>query len=76
MSITYGHMSILLQGILPHDADCSVAQLFSISSAHSDSDKRDCIPQVQILLDEYSQRFAEPSSLPPHHDCDHKIPLV
>jgi hypothetical protein len=32
MSIPYGSRSVLLQGLLPDDSDCFVAQLFSISS--------------------------------------------
>jgi hypothetical protein len=35
MSIPYGSKSVLLQGLLFHDSDCSVAQLFSISSGPS-----------------------------------------
>lgn len=32
-------------------------------------------PQQQKLLMEYADLFEEPSTLPPHRDCDHTIPL-
>jgi hypothetical protein len=31
---------------------------------------------VQKLLQQFDQLFQEPSSLPPHRDCDHHIPLL
>jgi hypothetical protein len=56
--------------------DCSVVQLFSISSAADVAPTAPIHPQIQSLLDEFSQLFAEPSTLPPRRDCDHSIPLV
>ena len=32
-------------------------------------------PDIQSLLDQYEEVFAEPSQLPPKREVDHKIPL-
>jgi hypothetical protein len=32
-------------------------------------------PEIQKLLDQYSQIFSKPVELPPRRDCDHSIPL-
>jgi hypothetical protein len=46
-----------------------MVQLFSISSSDYVQEKHVIIPQVQLLLDEFSHLFAEPTSLPPWRDC-------
>lgn len=33
-------------------------------------------PEVQELIHEYQEVFAEPTGLPPKRQCDHRIPLV
>jgi hypothetical protein len=33
-------------------------------------------PEIQSLLDQFSELFAVPQGLPPRRQCDHKIPLI
>jgi hypothetical protein len=33
------------------------------------------IPELEQILQQYSEVFAEPTALPPHRQCDHQIPL-
>jgi hypothetical protein len=56
--------------------DYSVVQLLSISFAVDDPPTTRIHPQVQSLIDKFSQLYAEPSTLPPRSNCDHSIPLV
>lgn len=76
MAIPYGARSVLLQGLHSSETDCSAIQFFSISSATESASPPPIIPEVQALLTEFSNLFAEPSSLPPRRDCDHSIPLI
>lgn len=76
MSIPYGSSTILLQGIQSADTGCNSIKLFTITSDATTEPKHVLPPQVQELLDAFKDLFAEPSSLPPHRNCDHSIPLV
>ncbi|XP_021317789.1 uncharacterized protein LOC110435983 [Sorghum bicolor] len=76
MSISYGSGSVLLHGLGDVSENCSSVMVFSISSDAVDQPTHTVHPQVQSILDEFSQLFAEPSTLPPRRDCDHSIPLV
>ena len=76
MSISYGSGSVLLHGLGDVSENCSSVMVFSISSDAVDQPTHTVHPQVQSILDEFSQLFAEPSALPPRRDCDHSIPLV
>lgn len=76
MCIPYGPGSVLLHGIGNNSDDCSLVQLFGISFVAESLPVPPILPQVQSLLDEFSELFAEPSALPPRRDCDHSIPLV
>ncbi|XP_026445569.1 uncharacterized protein LOC113346219 [Papaver somniferum] len=48
-----------------------VGQFFSISATHLTHTP----PEITSLLQEYAYVFAEPSTLPPPRELDHKIPL-
>ena len=66
----------MLQGLLPGDAQCSMLQLFHISSSTQVAEEQVIIPEVRQLLDEFTHLFAEPTELLPWRDYDHTISLI
>ena len=42
----------------------------------SDSTSSELPPEISDMLQEYSQLFQDPDSLPPERFCDHHIPLM
>lgn len=50
-----------------------VLQLNLLSS--SPGETKELLPAIQKILDQYSEIFDEPETLPPHRQCDHTIPL-
>ena len=76
-----------LRGLLKHGAVVYCLQLVPTSSDHPPTNdlsvcsietnsEASCPTAIQNLIDEYSELFAEPSSLPPRRDADHQIPLL
>lgn len=51
-------------------------QLYHIVADSSEVNLVQHLPQLQELLDEFTDLFAEPSELPPRRSYDHTIPLV
>jgi hypothetical protein len=51
-------------------------QLYHIAADSSKVNPVQHPPQLQELLDEFTDLFAKPSELPPRRSCDHTIPLV
>lgn len=76
LQIPYGSSSIVLHGIHPEETSCSLVQLYHIASDPAAVPTKSHAPQLQYLLDEFAQLFAEPTELPPRRHCDHTIPLV
>jgi hypothetical protein len=52
-----------------------LAHLFSISSTNQ-SPSQNLPLEIQHILSQFSNVFAEPSSLPPARSCDHQIHLI
>lgn len=76
MSISYGSQQVLFQGNEERESECAVIQLFCIAADTTEPNEPTLCPKIQAVIDQYKHLFAEPSSLPPHCACDHKIPLV
>jgi hypothetical protein len=76
LSIPYGSGHILFQGLSSEPANCLVIQLYQADVASNDSSTQSMLPEVQLLLDEFSSLFAETTELLPRRPCDHRIPLV
>ena len=77
-----------LSKLLPHTAECSIIQLYSLQLEDQGGKEFHCysngigvtsedqIPeQVVELLNQYESLFKEPTQLPPYRKHDHKIPL-
>lgn len=47
-----------------------------MSAVHATEPENPIPPEVQSLLSEFDDRFCAPSSLPPHREDDHTIPLI
>ena len=76
-----------LRGLLKHGVVVYCLQLIPTPPQHPldkepsvcsiTSSSQDSLPaDIQNLLDEYAELFAEPSSLPPRREADHQIPLL
>jgi hypothetical protein len=63
-----------LQKLLDHGSVGYVLQLNVVTTGPKDTDA--VFPQLESILQQYSDVFSEPSSLPPHRQCDHSIPLT
>jgi hypothetical protein len=53
-----------------------MVQLYHIAADSSEVNLVQHPPQLQELLNEFTDLFAEPLELPPWRSCDHTIPLV
>jgi len=81
VQIPYGPQNVVLQGTLPEQIDCYLAQLHLLSedSSASHSSENTIPPEIQSLLDQYQHIFQMPTELPPRRACcacDHTIPLI
>lgn len=76
MSISYGSQQVILRGTMDTESECSMIQLFHISTDVAFPAEPDLLPEVQVVVDQYKHLFVEPSSLPPRRACGHTIPLV
>lgn len=73
----YNGSSVLLQGVLPDLPVELVVQLCFFSLSGEQQTELSLLPtEVQALVDQFAELFAEPSSLPPSRACDHEIPLI
>jgi hypothetical protein len=52
-----------------------IIQIYELEE-ESVKDQQQLPQEVQQLLQQFPHLFAEPTSLPPHRDCDHAIPLT
>ncbi|WVZ90589.1 hypothetical protein U9M48_036876 [Paspalum notatum var. saurae] len=76
MSIPYHGSNVLLLGdnaVLPKD---SLLHIYSVDTQDNQQPVSPLLPAVQLLLDEFSEVFAVPNTLPPPRSCDHRIPLI
>jgi len=78
ISIPYGTRHVRLQGIPPDSGSVSLIQLLNIAASEpsSQSEHQQIPIEIQQLIDEFADLFAEPTELPPRRHCDHHIPLV
>jgi hypothetical protein len=60
--------------LLDKGASGYIIQLQSLQL--SDHDNTQLNTDIENLLQQYGDVFAEPTDLPPARDCDHRIPLV
>lgn len=63
-----------LSGLVKSGAVSRMVQLCVVEKDAAESDS--VPPQVTEILTEFVARFQEPTSLPPHRDFDHNIPLI
>jgi hypothetical protein len=75
ISIPYGDRQILLQGLLPEQPTAQLLQLLHVASTDSVA-APPVSPEIQSLLDQFSELFAVPQGLPPRRQCDHKMNSV
>jgi hypothetical protein len=60
--------------LLEKGATGYIIQLCSLEL--SDSDNSQLNDEIEVLLQQFGDVFAEPTDLPPSRACDHRIPLV
>ena len=53
-------------------------QTFQVDAVdgNNDSNESNIVPEIQSLIQEFSDIFAKPTELPPSRSADHRIPLV
>jgi hypothetical protein len=66
--------AVQLCKLLDKGATGYVIQLYSVEL--SDSENTELNADIEALLQQFGDVFAEPTKLPPSRDCDHRIPLV
>jgi hypothetical protein len=76
MVITMNREQVHLCGLHHSLPAHSLVELYLMSDHQPDLKQSQLPPQVQQLLDEFSDLFEEPPSLPPSRSCDHTIPLI
>jgi len=75
LAVPYKNSTAVLQGILPAVPEevivhlCSLPSLAAIPAVSFS-------PEVEAIIQQFSQVFEPLSSLPPERSCDHAIPLV
>jgi hypothetical protein len=75
LAIPYADATAFIQGVvpkLPSELAVHVCALLELPQSEASV----IHPAVAHLLDEFSNTFTPPTSLPPERDCDHVIPLV
>lgn len=76
LAIPYKGSTVVLQGDSVDTPDQLLLQVYALER-HDDASPLDHLPPaVQSLLDEFSDLFQKPDSLPPSRLCNHAIPLV
>lgn len=77
MAIPCNGQLTVLQGLptsMPQQLLLHIAAVATTETAESDSTPLPA--ELQSLLQEYSDLFEVPTSLPPSRACDHEIPLI
>ena len=66
-----------MQGILPDEPEQLLLQIEHTEPVmSSDHDAITVLAPISQLLEEFSDLFQPPTSLPPSHACNHEIPLL
>jgi hypothetical protein len=83
MSIPYGSDSVVIHGILSKLTTGDVVQICQVNDEDSMLEGVDSVPvtkevpvEIQQLLHQYADIFADKVSYPPTRTCNHSIPLV
>lgn len=77
LAILYHGQYSVLQGLDYSDASKLVMQVCSIENSNvPDHTSGSLPPDVQALIDKYSDVFQQPTSLPSDRACNHTIPLI
>ena len=76
LSIPYEGRSIVLQGELADSPADLLLQVCTVDHPPPDSVPDSLPVEVQTLLEQFSDLFQQPDSLPPSRACNHAIPLL
>lgn len=77
MTIPYQGRFTVLQGLQTATPEHLFLHIEAVQSVQSVEASQPLLPvELQSLLDDYSDLFDAPTSLPPTRACDHEIPLM
>lgn len=76
MMVPYNGSTALLQGILPELPQGTVLQLLFVEESQAVTFDTSIPQPLLTVLQQYTEVFTPPQSLPPSRGCDHSIPLI
>ena len=74
--LPYHGSHALLQGVVPAVPEGSIVAVTAVLVVDGKAVQLDVPPEMQLLLEQFSEVFQPPSGMPPPRFCDHVIPLI